>query len=73
MLPLLSLVTMQTQINAEINVAYIVAITAWQTGCTFFSFMALFELACAIIYAHHLDDRKQKVNRNSVHHSKHTN
>lgn len=58
--PLLSLVTQQTQINSEIDVSYVVALHVWMMACTFIVFMALVELAFAVVYVHNLEDKKTK-------------
>jgi len=56
--PLLSLITQQTQINAEINVNYVVSLHIWMMACTFFVFMALIELGFAVVYIHRVEERK---------------
>lgn len=58
--PLLSLITQQTQINAEINVNYVVSLHVWMMACTFFVFMALIELGFAVVYIHSVEERKSK-------------
>src|ERR1700712_4362097 len=58
--PLLSLITQQTQINAEINVNYVVSLHIWMLGCTFFVFMALAELGFAVVYIHRVEERKSR-------------
>jgi hypothetical protein len=63
--PLLSLITQQTQINAEINVNYVVSLHIWMMTCTFFVFMALIELGFAVVYIHRVEERKSNVERNS--------
>ncbi|RWS09755.1 Glycine receptor subunit alphaZ1-like protein [Dinothrombium tinctorium] len=57
--PLLTLVTQQTQINNEINVHYVVALHIWMMFCTFFVFMCLIEYALAIVYCHHIEEKKE--------------
>ncbi|RWS26399.1 glutamate-gated chloride channel-like protein [Leptotrombidium deliense] len=63
--PMLTLATQQNQINAEINVHYVVALHIWMIFCTFFVFMSLIEYAVAIIYCHHIDEKKERMNSNS--------
>lgn len=58
--PLLSLITQQTQINAEINVNYVVSLHVWMMTCTFFVFMALIELGFAVVYIHRVEERKSR-------------
>lgn len=55
--PLLSLITQQTQINAEINVNYVVSLHVWMMTCTFFVFICLLELGFAVIYKHRVEER----------------
>ena len=59
--PLLSLITQQTQINAEINVNYVVSLHVWMMSCTFFVFMALIELGFAVVYIHRVEERKSSL------------
>lgn len=59
-LPLLALVTQQTTIYAEIVVSYVVALHIWFIVCELFIFMALFELAFALIYVRSVDEKKEK-------------
>lgn len=59
--PLLSLITIQTTVNTDINVSYVVALHIWMMFCIFFVFMALIEYAGAIVYANSVDDRKSVV------------
>lgn len=56
--PLLSLITQQTQINAEINVSYVVALHIWMMFSIFFVFMSLIEYALCIVYCHVVDEKK---------------
>lgn len=58
-LPLLALVTQQTTIYAEIVVSYVVALHIWFIVCELFIFMALFELAFALIYCRSVEQRKE--------------
>lgn len=59
-LPLLTLVTQQNQVNSEIAVSYIVALHIWFTVCIFFIFVALVELAVALLYAQRVADWKDQ-------------
>lgn len=59
MLPLLALVTQQTTIYAEIVVSYVVALHIWFIVCELFIFMALFELAFALIYCRRVDEKNE--------------
>lgn len=59
-LPLLALVTQQTTVYAEIVVSYVVALHIWFIVCELFIFMALFELAFALIYVRSVDEKKEK-------------
>lgn len=58
-LPLLALITQQTQVNNEIVVSYIVAMHLWFVVCTLFIVMALIELAVALIYVQKVADWKE--------------
>lgn len=64
-LPLLALVTQQTQVNNEIVVSYVVALHLWFIVCTFFIFMALIELAIALVYVQKVADWKDREARDS--------
>lgn len=59
-LPLLTLVTQQSQVNGEIAVSYVVALHIWFAVCIFFIFMALIELATALLYAQRVSDWKDQ-------------
>ena len=56
--PLLALITQQTMISSEVNVSYLVAIHIWMIFNTSFVFLSLVEYACAVVYAHIVDDRR---------------
>ncbi|XP_015786003.1 glycine receptor subunit alphaZ1 isoform X2 [Tetranychus urticae] len=57
--PLLALVTQQMQINAEINVSYVVALHIWMMIQIFFVFMSLIEYVFAIVYVHLVEEKKE--------------
>lgn len=57
--PMLSLVTQQTQINAEIKVSYVVAVHIWMIFSIIFVFLSLVEYALAIVYHHRIDEKKE--------------
>ena len=59
-LPLLALVTMQSQVNSEIVVSYVVALHLWFIVCISFIFLALIELAVALIYVQRVADWKDR-------------
>ncbi|XP_074604697.1 glutamate-gated chloride channel alpha-like [Brevipalpus obovatus] len=63
--PLLTMITMQTQINSEINVSYVVALHMWIMLCTFFIFATLIEFPIAVSYAYFAEERANKHNRDS--------
>lgn len=56
--PLLTLITQQATITADLNVAYVVALHIWTMASVLFVFMSLVEYAVAIIYANTVEDRK---------------
>ncbi|XP_054160474.1 glycine receptor subunit alpha-2-like [Oppia nitens] len=56
--PLLNLITLDISLNNEINVSYVVAIHWWMIWCQIFVFLALFEYALAISWAHFINDKK---------------
>ncbi|KAI1278701.1 Glycine receptor subunit beta [Halotydeus destructor] len=58
-LPLLSLITQQSQVNREVLVSYAVALDIWYMACSLFIFMALLELAAALVYKHQVEDKKE--------------
>lgn len=55
---------MQTQINSEINVSYVVALHIWVMVCTFFIFASLIEFPIAISYAYHIEETANKQSPN---------
>ncbi|KAI1278007.1 Serine/threonine-protein kinase 10 [Halotydeus destructor] len=57
--PLLTLITMQTTINSDINVSYVVALHIWMMFCILFVFAGLIEYAVAIIYVNSVEDLKE--------------
>ena len=59
----MTLVTQQSQMNQEILVSYIVALHVWFAVCIFFIFMALIELAMALLYAQKVTDKKDEEER----------
>ena len=65
-LPLLALVTQQSQVNSDIVVSYIVAMHLWFVVCIFFIFMALIELAIALIYVQKVADWKDREARDHL-------
>ena len=67
-LPLLALITQQTQVNNEIVVSYVVALHLWFIVCTFFIFMALIELAVALLYVQRVADWKDREAREEQQH-----
>lgn len=52
--------TQQSQVNGEIAVSYVVALHIWFAVCIFFIFMALIELATALLYAQRVSDWKDQ-------------
>lgn len=53
------MITQQTQVNSDIVVSYVVALHIWFIVCTTFIFLALLELALALIYCQRIQDSKE--------------
>ena len=57
--PLLSLITQQTQIYAEITVSYVVALHIWMIACIGFVFLSMLEMVYAVEYCRRLEDKRK--------------
>ncbi|KAI1278703.1 Glycine receptor subunit beta [Halotydeus destructor] len=56
-IPMMSLITLQSQVNRDLMVSYVVALDIWYMMCTLFIFMCLVELAAALVYKHTVEDK----------------
>ena len=58
--------TQESNAGNELTVSYVIALDVWYMTCSFFIFMALLELAAALIYVHMVEDAKEKNAKNTA-------
>lgn len=65
-LPLLTLITQQSQASSEMFVSYVIMLDIWYMVNSFFIFAALCELALALVYVHSVEERKAKAQQDML-------